>query len=164
MRRTLVLIALLLTAGGKLDRLSSTERDHYDALKVYMTDKDRKAYLKLKTEDARNGWLKERDLWDRFYQYDTRMRDLILRGKVSPGWSVDQVWMAWGKPHERLAVAGRKAAKSERLIYRFEVDKEGQVFVWTPGSKVTHTAVSKYRQLVTVDDGVVAEIEKKSGW
>lgn len=164
--RPLLLTLLLVTsvANKKLDRLSDTERDHYHALKVWMTEKEIKDWLKLKTEDERNQWLKDKGYWVRFYQYDERLRQAILDGLVAVGWTQDMVLMSWGPPHERRRNTGRQAQRSETLVYRFEVTPEGEVLVWEPDSKTAYLAVDKYRYEVVVDDGVVAELNRKDGW
>jgi hypothetical protein len=164
--RPLLLAALLVTsfANKKLDRLSDTERDHFHALKVWMDEKEIKAWLKLKTEDERNQWLKDKGYWNRFYQYDERVRQAILDGLVTVGWTQDRMLMAWGAPHERRRNTGRPTQRSETLVYRFEVTPDGQVLVWEPDSKTAYEAVEKFHYQVIVDDGVVAEMIKVDGW
>jgi hypothetical protein len=160
------LVALLLFGAGnnKLKRLSSAEQDHYQALKVWMDDKERKSYLKLKTEEERNAWLQEQKLWDRFYQYDKDDREAILSGDVIRGWTQDRVLMAFGAAHNRKRLTGRNASRSELFTYRFEVTADGEVLVWQPKSKETHNAQRLFRLELTLDDGVVAQIEKTNGW
>jgi hypothetical protein len=77
-------------------RLDNQEFDHYYALRVYMPEESRKTYLKLKTREERDAYLKEKELWDRFYQYDQEERDSIIAGEVQVGWSRDKLEMAWG--------------------------------------------------------------------
>lgn len=157
----LAALALTLPSGahaGKEKRLSDVEKDHYQALKVYMDKDMRKAYLKLKTEDARNAFLKKKGLWDRFYQYDERLREAILVGDVKVGWPEDAVFMAWGAPVKRFAQVDRPASLSEEFVYRFEVGPEGGVLVWTSDSKTAHKASLLYQIQVTVDDGRVARM------
>jgi len=157
-------LTLLGTLGGKLDRLEDYEQDHYYALRVYMDKKERNQYLRNKTPEARDQWLKDHGYWDRFYQYDERRREAIVNGDVAPGWNEDQVFMAWGRPFDRKRLTGRTAARSVLLVYRFEVAPDGAVMVWVPGSKVTHNAVDRYQLEVYVDDGKVREIVKKDDW
>jgi len=167
-RRTIGLLAVGALALGvfgsgsaladKTKRLSAAEKEHYQALKVYMGKKQRKAYLKLKTEEERNAWLKERGLWDKFYQYDERVREAILVGDVKVGWEEDAVFMAWGAPVKRFTVVDRPASLSEEFLYRFEVSPEGGVLVWTKDSKTAHKAQLLYQIQLTVDDGRVARM------
>lgn len=159
-----VLASILAGCGPSTKRLAPVELDHYNALKVWMDPADVKAYLKLKTEDERNAWLQEHGYWDRFYQYDEAVREQILAGEVHEGWSYDQVYMAWGPPHERKRLTGRPAQRSELLVYRFEVQPDGSVLVWQPDSKTAHKAVDLYRVHVFVDDGVVTELARQDGW
>lgn len=160
-----VLIGLVVFGGGsKLDRLTPVERDHFDGLRVWMDKKQQKSFLKLKTEEERNQWLKDEGLWERWYKYEQDMRDSILAGDVKRGWPYDAVYMAWGKPHERARQIGRSASRSELLTYRFEVMEDGAVMVWVPGSKATYKAVDKYTMLVYIDDDKVGDIERKDGW
>lgn len=146
-------------------RLSDEEFDAYYALRVFMNEDQRKTYLKLKTEAERNQYLKDLGLWDRFYKYDKHIRDRIVAGEVQVGWTKDMVYMAWGAPYSRERPVGRKAERSEMLIYRFEQQPDGQVLVWEPNSKTAYKATRLFIREVTLDDDVVAEIkEKDSSW
>ncbi len=160
----LLLAAVLAGCGGKTKKLSAVERDHYYALKVWMSPTQDKAYFKYKTEEERNAFLKEAGLWDRFYKYPPEVRELIAAGEVKVGWMEDQMFMAWGQPHDRLRLTGRPASRSELFRYRFEVDNEGYIRVWDPKSKTAYKAVSQYQLDVYVDDSRIAEIVKKAGW
>lgn len=150
-------------AAGKLDRLSEAEKDHYRALRVFMEESDQKAWLKLKTEEERNAWLQEQKLWDRFYALTAEQRQSVIAGEVKRGFSRDMVYMAWGNPFQKQRLTGREAERSEMLIYRFEVDKEGFA---TPvvGKKVDYKAVDRYQTEVLLDDDVVTEIVEKDEW
>jgi len=164
MRRTTLLISLLFVlTAGKLGRLSDAELDHWRALRIFVEDRDQRAWLKLKTEEDRNAWLRERGLWDRFYKFDEETRDEIVAGDIERGWSRDQVYMAWGHPFEKLRLTGREAGRSETLVYRFEVDKKGYA---TPlvGAHLNHKAVDRYQVEVIVDDNVISEIIEKDDW
>lgn len=157
---TLALVALVALSAGcdKTKRLSSTEMDHFYALKVYMSEDEEKTFLKYKTEAERSAYLKELGHWDRFYQFDERKREDILAGDVKVGWEEAAVYMAWGAPFRKLAATGRRAELSEILRYRFEIDPYGDVVVWTPKSKTEHSAAILYQVDVTVDDGRVARM------
>ena len=63
-------------------RLDSQEFSHYYALRVYMPEESRKAYLKMKTREERDAYLKKLGLWDRFYKYEQEERDEIIAGGV----------------------------------------------------------------------------------
>ena len=169
MRRLLVLLALPLVLGGcsldsKVKRLSETEFLHYYALRPFMSDDDRAAYLKLKTEEERDQWLKDHKLWDMFYKYDANIRQAIVDGAVQEGWTKDMVYMAWGAPFDSQTLAGRPATRSELLVYRFEKHEGGAVLVWAPGSKTEYKAIDFFTREVYIDDNVVSEIKEKKGW
>ena len=51
-------------------RLDTQEFSHWYALRVDMSEEERKTYLKLKTKEERNAYLKEKEYWDLFYKYD----------------------------------------------------------------------------------------------
>lgn len=153
-----VLFAASPSLADKTKRLSAVEKDHYQALKVYMDADMRKAFLKLKTEDARNGYLKKKGLWGRFYQYNERVREAILVGDVKVGWEENAVFMAWGAPVKRFDQVDRPASLSEEFVYRFEVDPYGDVLVWSKESKTAHKAALLYQVQLTVDDGRVARM------
>lgn len=168
MKRLLpVFLGLLLVVGSanrKLDRLSDAERDHYDALRVWMDKKERKQFLKLKTQEERDAWLKAQGLWERFYQYDEDERDEIVGGAVEVGWTLDKVLMAWGPAHNRQRLAGRQAQRAEKLIYRFEVTPDKKVLVWEPKSRATQSAIKFFRRELILEDSVLVEIEQLEGW
>ncbi len=150
--------------GGKIKRLEQAERDHYYALRVYMDADQQKAYLKLKTRDERDALLASLGLWDRFYKYDAYVRDLIVAGEVAEGWAEDQVMMSWGAPFQRRRMTSRPAQRSELLVYRFEVDKDGVVRVFVPNSKTAYKMVDRYQVELYVDDGRVTEVRRKDQW
>lgn len=164
MLRLLCLAALLTGCGSRLDKLTDTERDHFAALRVWMDDDQEKAFFKLKTEDERNAYLKQLGIWGRFYDYSTAEREEILGGRVEEGWTKDKVYMAWGAPHEKQRLAGRRATRSELFTYRFEVDEDGRVLVWEPNSKATYKAQAKYQMELILDDDRVVEMTRKEGW
>ncbi len=163
---TLLATTLLIGCGGKIKRLTPTELDHYYALRIwwYGDKAVDKAYLKNKTREERDAWLKENGYWDRFYQYDEQRRAEIVAGLVGKGWTYDQVYMAWGQPHERQMAAGRHAERSELYTYRFEVDYEGVPHVWVPNSKLTREAIELFRLDLFIDDGIVTEMIRRDDW
>jgi hypothetical protein len=162
------LFALLLLTGCSIDskvkRLSDVEYSHYYALRPFMSEEDRKEYLKLKTETERNQWLKDHNLWDVFYKYDEKTREAIVSGLVQKGWNKEMVYMAWGAPYQSQKLAGRPASKSELLVYRFEQHEDGVVLVWIPGSKTEYKAIGRFTREVYIDDNAVTEIVQKDGW
>lgn len=162
--RVLVLAALLTGCGSKLNRLENYELDHYEGLRVWMTDKQEKQYLRGKTPEERDQWLKDLGFWDQWYQYDQGTRDQILAGDVQVGWTYDQVFMSWGEPHQKKRLAGRRATRSYLCVYRFEVNKDGAVMVWAPGSKASYSAIEKYTLELYIDDEMVTEVKRLEGW
>jgi hypothetical protein len=167
MRKWLFVVMLALSACGwehRVNELSDVEFDHYYALKPFMTDDERKEYLKLKTEEERNEWLKKKGYWDRFYKYDEHLRKAIVNGAVQNGWTKDMVYMAWGAPFDKRALAGRPAPRSEMLLYRFEKHADGSEIVWIPNSKTEYKATKLFRREVILDNDIVTEIVEKSGW
>ena len=146
-------------------RLDNQEFDHYYALRVYMSEEQRKYYLKLKTRDERDAYLKKLGLWDTFYSYEPEEREDIVAGDVKIGWSKKKVEMAWGAPYTRKKAIGRAASRSEIYIYRFEQQPDGSVLVWEPNSKTVYKAVRLFVREVIIDDDVVMEIkEKDASW
>ena len=148
----------------KYKKLEDVEKDHYQALKVWMSEDQNKAFFKLKTEEERNQWLKDKGLWERFYGLEDFMREKVLLGEVEVGWSQNMVYMAFGQPFKKKRLTGRKAARSELFIYRMEVSDDGAHMAWVPGSKATYKAVDKYQLEIYVDDEVVVEIQQKKKW
>ena len=176
MRIILAFLTISLTMGcslsSKLKKLEDDEYAHYMALRVYMDQPDgagkrakteRKAFFKLKTRAERDQWLKDKGLWDRFYQYEPHIRQKIVDGQVQAGWDKHMVYMAWGRPYLRRKLPGRKAQRSEMFIYRFEELQDGSHQVWIKGSKDTYEAARLYTKELIVDDDTVAEIREKDG-
>ena len=162
-----VLASLVLTGCGTdrfMKRLSDAEFDHYYALRPFMNEDNRDAYLKLKTEEERNQFLQDKGLWDRFYQYDQETRDAIVAGDVQVGWTKDMVLMAWGRPYDKQKLTGRPAQRSERLVYRFEGHEDGSILVWEANSKTEYKAVKLFQRDVILDDDVVMEINQQNRW
>ncbi len=146
-------------------RLDSQEFDHWYALRVYMTEDQRKVYLKYKTREERDAYLKELGLWDNFYDYDDEERAEIVAGNVQIGWTKQKVEMAWGAPYSRKKAIGRAASRSEIYTYRFEQQEDGSVLVWEPNSKTVYKAVRLFVKEVIIDDDIVMEIkEKDASW
>lgn len=165
-RATRFLLVLALSfpaAASKLSKLSEAELDHYRALRVFMDDDEEKAWLKLKTTEERDAWLREHRLWDKFYALPPEVREQIVAGKVERGYTRDMVYMTWGPPFAKNRLTGRPAGRSELLVYRFEVDKDGYA---NPVAKPRgdYKAAGHYEMELTVDDDVVTEISQKDGW
>lgn len=167
MKRWLLALVLLLSACGvdhRVKKLSDVEFQHYYALRPFMAEDQRKAYLRLKTEDERNEFLKSADLWDRFYKYEPHIRKAIVDGAVQTGWTKDMVLMSWGPPYDKRKLTGRPAPRSELLVYRFEKHEDGTILVFVPGSKTEYRAVDRFTREVYLDNDVVTEIIEKEGW
>ena len=163
MSRWLLVAALLGSGCGvehRVKKLSDVEFDHYYALKPFMEEDQRVAFLKLKTEEERNQFLKDAGLWDRFYKYDEGTRALIIAGKVEVGWTKDMLEMAWGTPFDKRRLAGRQATRSELWVYRFEQQKDGGLLVWEPGSKTQYSAVRLFERELTLDDDKIVSMEE----
>ena len=162
----LALVAAFVFSVGcnPVKRLSDAEWDHYRALRVYMTEGEKSSFLKNKTEEERNAYLQELGLWERFYKYPEDVRELILTGDVARGWTKDKLLMAWGRPHDMQKLTGRDARRSERYIYRFEELENGQLVIWTKGSKTAYKAVRLFQRRVIIDDDVVSEINESGSW
>ena len=175
MRKSALLIALFMSAtfmtgfnmNAKINKLEEDEYTHFMALRVYMDPPnakgerkkdERKEYLKLKTRVERDQWLKDKGLWDKFYQYPPHIREKIADGAVQLGWDKHMVYMSWGRPFKRQRVAGRQAYRSERFTYRFEVRKDGAQQSWVRNSKDTYAAQKLYKRELIIDDDKVAEL------
>ena len=140
----LLVSALALLTAGKFEKLEPREQAHMRAVEVFMSKEQVKAYYKGKTPEARDAFLKEIGVWDRFYTYDDAERALIIAGEVKVGWDQDQLYMAWGAPWSKNRLTGRPATRSERLVYRFEVGADGMA---TPlGRKRDYKAVDQFRE------------------
>ena len=146
-------------------RLDNQEFDHYYALRVYMSEEQRKYYLKLKTRDERDAYLKKLGLWDTFYSNDPEEREDIVAGDVKDRVVEEKGGDGLGAPYTRKKAIGRAASRSEIYIYRFEQQPDGSVLVWEPNSKTVYKAVRLFVREVIIDDDVVMEIaEKDASW
>ena len=157
-----LLASLTLLTAAKFDKLEPAEQEHIRALSVFMDKDQTKAFYKGKTPEERNAYLQEIGLWERFYQYDDMQRDRIVAAEVKLGDDLDQLIMAWGAPFAKNRLTGRPASRSERLVFRFEVDKDG--FATPLGRKKDYKAVDRYQVEVVVDDMVVTEMKEKATW
>ena len=168
------LLALSLITGcgisSKMKKLSGDELDHYRALRVYMDQPDargirgeteRREFLKLKTREERDQWLKDKGHCDRFYQYDAHIREKIVFGQVQEGWTRHMIYMSWGYPYTKRKLPGRQAMRSEMLVYRFEEMEDGAHQVWVQGSKTEYKAVRLYIREVIIDDDRITEIRER---
>ena len=132
--------------------------------RVYMTDAEKKTYLKQKEQQDRDAYLQKLGLWEKFYQYPEDVRSLILIGDVARGWTKDKVLMAWGRPHDMQKLAGREAYRSERYIYRFEELETGELVIWRKGSKTAYKAIRLFQRQLIFDDDVVVEMKEAGSW
>ena len=167
MRVGFLLLAIFLSGCSwekRVKYLGAEEFDHYYALRPFMSDDARKTYLKMKTSEERNQYLQDQGLWDMFYKYSEAEREAIVAGDVVVGWTRDKLLMAWGAPYDKRRLVGRPATRSELLIYRFEVQEDGSIYIYEPGSKTEYRAVRRFERRVTVDDDLIAEIEETDGW
>ncbi len=187
MRSHALVLSLMVLVGCSINarkkKLTAPELKHYRALEVYLDQPDRKGqrpkaerleYLKLKTVAERDKWMKakilpssqgEGSLWDRFYKYEPHIREKISEGDVQVGWSLDMLYMAWGRPMKREKPPACDHSRCWRYIYRFEdiQGKDGAVYtqVWVPGSRDEYRAVSIYDREVEVGDNKVLKITRK---
>ena len=175
---------LMLTGchGFYIKRLENAEFDHYSALKVFMDKNQINLYLKKKTRDQRDAYLKELGLWDRFYQYEPNIRDKIVQRDVQVGWNTDMLQMSWGRPIDKRKEFRDSAEQSYNWIYKFERHAKGSevcgkestqpcTIVWLPGSPTEYKAISMFKRHVvieeqgrrdlTTDDIIVEMIDKK---
>lgn len=165
MHALLIALALSLSADagmkGRIKKLGDAEFDHFYALRPYLTEDQKKEWLKLKTSEERDAWLKERGLWDRFYKYDPQTRSQIVNGKVEIGWTKDMLEMSWGTPFDVQRLPGRQATRSELWVYRFEGHEGGAAILWEPGSKTKYKAIRLFVKEVTLDDDKIVSIAEK---
>ena len=166
MRSVAMVLLLVLGVSGcsyerRVKHLEDAEFSHYGALKVWMTEEERKAYLKLKSEANRNAYLVELGLWNRFYDLPAALQQAVILGEVEVGWTKEMVLMSWGRPHDFQKLVGREAKRSERYVYRFELHEGGVVYVWRPEHKTDYKALKLFEKDVILDDDVVSEIHKR---
>lgn len=146
-------------------KIDQAEFDHWRALRVYMDEETQKSYRKLKTKEERDAFLKAEGLWDRFYQYEERIREQIVTGDVKVGWDENMLYLSWGQPYSRERIFQRPAQESYRLLYRFEQQPDGGVLIWEPGSKTQYKAIRLFQKEILIDDQQVAEIKEiDQGW
>ncbi|MCA9568926.1 MAG: hypothetical protein KC656_13850 [Myxococcales bacterium] len=160
------LATVLLGTAGKMDKLADYERDHYSALVVWFEDekKETKAWLKLKTPEERDQWLKDNGYWNHFYKHSEEERAEILGREPKIGWTQDMVYMAWGAPYRKTKSTKRTAQNTTILTYRMQVTPDGRHLIYIPNSKATYKAVDRYSQELVLDDEKVTEIRRKEGW
>ena len=98
-------------------RLDNQEFDHYYALRVYMSEEQRKYYLKLKTRDERDAYLKKLGLWDTFYSYEPEEREEIVAGDVkSVGLRKRWRWLGERRIRERKRLVEQQVVRKSTFI------------------------------------------------
>ena len=158
--RWLSLSFVLMTGCGYkhlVKRLEPNEADHYEALRVFMPEEQRKEYLKLKTTTERDSYLKLKGLWDKFYNVDEERRKQILLRDVKVGWNKEELLMAWGLPIKKQIEPQSRRARSERWIYKFEMHtdkKDGSKYVllWEENSKTEYKSDRVFIREVVIED------------
>ena len=139
-------------------RLEEPEKKHWAALRVFMQEDEKKSFLILKTREERDAYLKDLNLWDKFYSLDEKRREDILNYDVKTGWNQEELLMSWGVPYKKqMEATSKKGVSAERWIYRFEehVDKKsGQkyVLIWEEYSQTEYKAKRIYTREVIIDD------------
>ena len=157
-------LVALLNAGSKLSRLTDDEYAEYRALRVFMKDDEQKEWLKLKTGEERTAWLKEHGLYDKFWSLPEDVRKQVVEGDVENGWSREMVYMAWGAPFQKQRLTGRPASRSELLVYRFEIDRDGVATPLYNAKHASHKMVRQHQTEVYVDDDVITSMVEKDHW
>ena len=159
MRALLLGFVLMSGCGYKhlIKRLEPQEAGHYEALRVFMEEDQRKEYLRLKTQDERDGYLKSKGLWDKFYNVDEDRRKQILSREVKVGWNKEELLMAWGLPIKKQIEPQSRRARSERWIYKFELHtnkKDGSKYVllWEENSKTEYKSDRVFIREVVIED------------
>ena len=138
-------------------RLEAPEKDHWAALRVFMNDNQKKDFLTRKTKEERDAYLKELQLWDKFYNCDEKRRAEILAYNVQEGWNQEELLMSWGIPFKKQMEPKSKGVGAERWIYRFEehTDKKTggkYILIWEEYSKTEYKADRLFEREVVIDD------------
>jgi hypothetical protein len=169
MRNILVFVLMILLLGAcsvnrRIAKLPEHDYQHYQVFRSFLGQEGVKHFVKFKTSEQRDAFLKEKGLWDMFYKYSDEERQAIVDGEVTKGWTKDRVLMAWGAPYDKRALAGRKAMRSELLVYRFESAADGTIRIYEPGSKTVYKAVRRFSRRLILDDDKVVELEEVNAW
>ena len=66
-------------------------------LVLYCMGRGKGKNLLIAAQAARDQYLKDKGIWDNFYQYEHRIREQIAAGDVKVGWGEDMLFMSWGQ-------------------------------------------------------------------
>ena len=139
-------------------RLEEPEKKHWAALRVFMGEEQKKSFLTLKTREERDAYLKNLDLWDKFYSLDAKRQEEILNYDVQVGWNQEELLMSWGVPYKKqLEPTSKNGVSAERWIYKFEEHldkKDGQkyILIWEEYSQTEYKALRVFAREVIIDD------------
>jgi hypothetical protein len=121
----------------KIKRWPAEDKSWALALDAWMTTEELDIFIKLKTTEERQSFLKEAGYWRLWEEVRDDYREAVLSQTVIKGMNKDEVFMAWDKP-KKIRKDFRRDAYVDVLNYEFERDRKGKEFVLRPDSQTAY--------------------------
>jgi hypothetical protein len=121
----------------KIKRWPAEDKTWALALDAWMTTEELDIFIKLKTTEERQSFLKEAGYWRLWEEVRDDYREAVIAQNVIKGMNKDEVFMAWDKP-KKIRKDFRRDAYVDVLNYEFERDRKGQEFVLRPDSQTAY--------------------------
>ena len=142
----LMLIAFLATSSlafagtfnlKKIKRWPDADKSWAIAMDAWMTAEELDIFVKLKTTEERQSFLKDAGYWRIWKEVRDDYRDAVIAQNVVKGMNKNEVFMAWDKP-KKIRKDFRRDAYVDVLNYEFERDRKGREFVLRPDSQTAY--------------------------
>ena len=142
---TITLIAITLAfpalAGQvnlrKIKKWPELDRAWARSFDAWMSDEELDVFIKIKTTEERQDFLKKAGYWKKWDKIDDEMLPNVLKGEVVRGMTKDEVFMCWDKP-EKIRKDFRRDAYVDVMNYKFEIDRKGREFLSPKDSKTAY--------------------------
>jgi len=142
---TITLIAITLAfpalAGQvnlrKIKKWPELDRAWARSFDAWMSDEELDVFIKIKTTEERQDFLKKAGYWKKWDKIDDEMLPNVLKGEVIRGMTKDEVFMCWDKP-EKIRKDFRRDAYVDVMNYKFEIDRKGREFLSPKDSKTAY--------------------------
>jgi len=142
---TITLIAITLAfpalAGQvnlrKIKKWPELDRAWARSFDAWMSDEELSVFIKIKTTEERQDFLKKAGYWKKWDKIDDEMLPNVLKGEVVRGMTKDEVFMCWDKP-EKIRKDFRRDAYVDVMNYKFEIDRKGREFLSPKDSKTAY--------------------------
>jgi hypothetical protein len=121
----------------KIKRWPDQDKVWAIAMDAWMTSEEIDIFIKIKTTEERQSFLKKVGYWRLWEEVRDEYRESVTEQQVIKGMNKNEVFMAWDKP-KKIRKDFRRDAYVDVLNYTFERDKKGREFVMRPDSQTAY--------------------------